>query len=292
MAYKSNVFWYYNWRAVGMPEKYLIRFVNYDWTVLQESYVLKWKIPVYAWDTPEKPVDQEHQIWYDFSWWSPTVVAATADATYTAQYTQVQVALITFRQPTAYWASTYTTLQESYWRVWDTPTYSWSTPSVEKTNEYVYTFGWWDPTPVEVTTTDPVTYTAQFTQGYREYRVRVMRPSSVSDDWTYSSFSNSVRAWVKWNDSIDVTSMLINPIKATGGTVYNFANVGYVWHLNASPRITYPRNITSAPSEAWVATVTTPTSFTLASLWLDPVYDSYSGNDTDFWFRWLYEASA
>lgn len=287
----SNVFWYYNWRAVGMPEKYLIRFVNYDWTVLQESYVFKWKIPIYAWETPEKPIDPEHNIWYVFSWWSPTVVAVTADATYTAQYTQVQIALITFRQPTAYWASTYTTLQESYWKIWDTPVYSWSTPAVGKTNEYVYTYSGWDNTITEVATTDPVVYTAQFAQGDRLYTLRGIRPSSVGDDWSYSSYSQMAMRSIKWNDSIDATSILLWTITGKGSNTFNLTSVIYVWHMNANPKISNPKNVLSAPSATWIATVTTPTSFTLASLWLTPVYDSYYGTDDEFWCRWLYEVA-
>jgi hypothetical protein len=41
-------------------------------------------MPIYSGETPVRPEDEQYT--YTFSGWTPQIVAATADATYTAQY--------------------------------------------------------------------------------------------------------------------------------------------------------------------------------------------------------------
>ena len=65
---------------------YTITFKNYDGTTLQSGEVVKGATPSYTGTTPVKPSTAAYS--YTFSGWSPTIVAATADATYTAQYNQ------------------------------------------------------------------------------------------------------------------------------------------------------------------------------------------------------------
>ena len=67
------------------PTYYTIRFLNWDDTELQNTLVLEGAMPSYTGATPTKPADDEYT--YSFNGWSPTVVAATADADYTAQFT-------------------------------------------------------------------------------------------------------------------------------------------------------------------------------------------------------------
>ena len=67
------------------PNQYTIRFLNYNGTVLQSSQVAQGTMPSYTGATPTKPADANYT--YTFSGWSPAIVAATADADYTAQYT-------------------------------------------------------------------------------------------------------------------------------------------------------------------------------------------------------------
>lgn len=67
------------------PTYYTIRFLNWDDTELQNTLVLEGAMPSYTGATPTKPADDEYT--YSFNGWSPTIVAATADADYTAQFT-------------------------------------------------------------------------------------------------------------------------------------------------------------------------------------------------------------
>ena len=63
---------------------YTITFVNYNGEELQVSPVLEGEMPAYTGETPNKPEDEQYT--YTFNGWSPAIVAATADATYTAVF--------------------------------------------------------------------------------------------------------------------------------------------------------------------------------------------------------------
>ena len=76
------------YELILQPVYYTIRFLNYDGTELQSSQVLEGDMPVYNGTTPTKPEDDDYT--YEFIEWSPTIVEATADADYTAQFKSTQ----------------------------------------------------------------------------------------------------------------------------------------------------------------------------------------------------------
>ena len=71
--------------AATLWPMYSISFVNWDGFVLQSFPVRENTMPVFEGVTPVRAADAEYT--YEFSGWSPEIVAATADAVYTAQYT-------------------------------------------------------------------------------------------------------------------------------------------------------------------------------------------------------------
>ena len=68
---------------------YTITWVNYDGTVLATSEVAEGETPAYAGETPVREADTENT--YTFAGWEPTIVAAVADAEYTATFTATPI---------------------------------------------------------------------------------------------------------------------------------------------------------------------------------------------------------
>ena len=67
---------------------YTIRFLNWDGALLQSGQVKEGDMPAYTGATPTRPEDESYT--YTFSGWNPTIVAATVNADYTAQYTATE----------------------------------------------------------------------------------------------------------------------------------------------------------------------------------------------------------
>ena len=67
---------------------YTIRFLNWNGAELQSTQVKEGEMPVYTGTTPQRPEDGQYT--YAFKGWSPAIVAATANADYTAQFTATQ----------------------------------------------------------------------------------------------------------------------------------------------------------------------------------------------------------
>ena len=79
---------YGGWTIAGKtltPALFDITWVNYDGRVLETDLEVKGNVtPTYDGDTPVKPTDENYR--YVFSGWTPEVVPAVADATYTATF--------------------------------------------------------------------------------------------------------------------------------------------------------------------------------------------------------------
>ena len=150
----------------GTCESYTILFKNWDGTILQSKTAYKDETPNYTGTTPTRPDDEHYS--YAFSGWSPQIVAATADATYTAQFTTTNLYTIVFKN----WDGT--VLQSKKVKNGQTPQYTGETPTRPYDEQYSYTFTGWSPKIVAAT--ENATYTAQF-------RAEEFTCNDVQDTW-------------------------------------------------------------------------------------------------------------
>ncbi len=147
--------------------------INVTWmngtTPLLSDTVLYGGTPEYTGETPTKEGDAQYS--YTFSGWSDgnniygvddPLPPATADVTYTAQYTRsLNSYTVTFANQDG------TVLQSSEFDYGETPVYSGNTPTKAADFDNTYTFAGWDR---EITTvTGDVTYTATYTATARKY---------------------------------------------------------------------------------------------------------------------------
>ena len=154
------------------PRYHTIRFLDEDGTLLEAKQVAEGEVPSYG-ETPTKIADTQHE--YTFTNWSPEVVAATGDATYTAIYTA------TTRKYTITWLNEDgSQLSQAPVAYGEIPAYNGETPTKESSAEFSYAFSGWTTEPVAVT--GEATYTAAFTATKRSYAITwLMDDGSVID---------------------------------------------------------------------------------------------------------------
>jgi uncharacterized repeat protein (TIGR02543 family) len=154
-----------------------VTFKNYDGLVLEAKQWEKGAIPSYSGATPSRPSDAKYS--YVFKGWSPEIVAVSAEATYTAQFTvSVNSYLVTFKNFDG------SVLESRQWEYGSIPSYSGSTPSRPSDAKYSYVFKGWSPEIVAVSA--EATYTAQFTVSVNSYLV------------TFKNFDGSVLESRQW----------------------------------------------------------------------------------------------
>lgn len=152
-------------------DKIVITWKDDDGSVLRQDYVDDGDMPDYG-EAPAKESTAEFT--YTFDKWTPTVVAATEDATYTASYTSVKnkydVTFVAEYNPDAN-----ITVSKEYGEA-----VASFAPQVDGavTAEYTYVFDGWMPVITDQTVvTGGVTYTAKYKQNKNQYTV-----AFVSDD--------------------------------------------------------------------------------------------------------------
>ncbi len=140
--------------------QYMIRFENYDGSVLSKDLWEYGVLPTYS-AIPAKPATAQYS--YIFVGWSPEVVAVTGEATYVAQYDSiVNQYTVTFRNYDG------SLLSEALWEYGVVPSYT-AIPAKLATAQYTYTFAGWSPEIVAVT--GDVTYTAMYDSIVNQYTI-------------------------------------------------------------------------------------------------------------------------
>ena len=142
--------------------KYTIKFVNEDGTVLQETEVAYGETPAYTGETPVKVADEQYT--YTFDKWSPAIKVVEGKATYTATYST------TVNTYTVTWFSNGVAVEtDENVPYGATPEFNGETPEKAADAKFTYAFAGW--TPAISTVTGNVSYTAKFTETLRKYTV-------------------------------------------------------------------------------------------------------------------------
>ena len=140
-----------DYTAQYQRNSYLVRFLNWDRSVLQSSYYYYEDVPTYTGATPTRTG-------YTFTGWNPTISAITADTDFVAQFSQNKY-IVRFLD----WNGD--VLQTSSYNYGDVPSYTGEQPTREG-----YDFVGWNPSISSVTKNQD--YTAHYTQ--KTYTIRFL----------------------------------------------------------------------------------------------------------------------
>ena len=205
----------------SIPREYTISFVNYNGTELLSWKYEYWTLPedITRPSTPSKPSTAKYS--YTFSGWNPEVSRVVWAQVYTATYkSSINEYTITWKDGDG---NTIKTEQVPYDEV---PSYTWTTPTKTRTQQYSYIFNnTWTPTPVAVTW--DFVYTANFDEEVNQYTATII--VSPNDYWTLSQASVTDYYWsdisVNWNVlTISWTNVTATPTPADPEWTYKFDN--------------------------------------------------------------------
>ncbi len=142
--------------------KYTITWKNGDTVLETDTEVSEGTVPTYDGAEPIKAADAQYS--YVFAGWTPEVVAANGDVTYTAVFTSM------LNKYSVTWKNGDTTLETDENVEYGTiPTYNGAEPQKAADAQYVYVFSGWSPVVSEVV--GNVTYVAQFTSAPNSYTI-------------------------------------------------------------------------------------------------------------------------
>lgn len=165
--------------------KYTVRFLNYDGTVLQSDQIEYGAQPDYVGSDPEKEADVQYT--YVFKGWDKTLVTVTGDVDYRATYASVtntyEVRFVNYDG---------VVLQSKDVEYGVVPVYTGETPTKAADDQYSYTFKEWIPEISEVLGT--VTYVASYTPVLNSYTVttKAEKEGVTSGDGIYEYGSKVV----------------------------------------------------------------------------------------------------
>ena len=128
--------------------------------VLATERVLEGSVPTFKGEEPAKAEDDAGI--YTFIGWNPEINAVTGDVTYTAVFDIVEKYTVT-------WKNGETVLDTDLVIEGRMPAYTGETPVKASTVSHTYTFIGWSPEITEATKN--ITYTAQFSESLRVYKV-------------------------------------------------------------------------------------------------------------------------
>ncbi len=137
---------------------YEITWKNHDGTVLKTEEVDEGLMPSYSGATPTKASDSSYD--YEFDGWTPNVVAATKNQTYTAKFKSIQKAPQGTTHTVIWQNHNGAVLKTEQVKEGLIPSYSGSTPTRASTQYYNYEFVGWNRQATKVT--EKQVYTAEY----------------------------------------------------------------------------------------------------------------------------------
>ena len=155
-------------RYSARVNRYDVIFYDEDGTTVLWSWEYEYGTPADAISKPSDPTKEDTAKWdYEFVSWSPEFKPVTWNQTYTATYSSTkqkyEVIFVDENWTTVLWSWEYEYGTDA--RLIERP----ENPIKETTDEYTYTFAWWTPTIVNVTTW--ATYTATYSGMANQYTV-------------------------------------------------------------------------------------------------------------------------
>ena len=158
--------------------KYVVKFVNEDGTLLQSSEVEYGQTPEYIGETPTKTATAQYT--YTFNAWDKEVVSVTGEVTYTATFSStVNEYTIIFLNYDG------TELQSSKVKYGELPVYALATPTKPSTAEDTFKFAGWDKVIASVT--GDATYIATFSSEANSYDVLWVSTDKNGNEYTYTT---------------------------------------------------------------------------------------------------------
>ena len=153
----------YSARFDATVNKYTVKFVNYDGTLLSEQTLDYGTVPAYTGTAPTREAVAQYT--YVWNAWDKEISALLEDTVYTAHFDEIlNYYKITFKNYDG------TILQDDKtFGYGTTPDYLGETPQKPRTPKYNYTFAGW--TPAIDTVTGEAEYTAKFTEAVNKYHV-------------------------------------------------------------------------------------------------------------------------
>ncbi len=153
----------YSARFDATVNKYTVKFVNYDGTLLSEQTLDYGTVPAYTGTAPTREANAQYT--YVWNAWDKEISALLEDTVYTAHFDEIlNYYKITFKNYDG------TILQDDKtFGYGTTPDYLGGTPQKPRTPKYNYTFAGW--TPAIDTVTGEAEYTAKFTEAVNKYHV-------------------------------------------------------------------------------------------------------------------------
>ena len=153
----------YSARFNATVNKYTVKFVNYDGTLLSEQTLDYGTVPAYTGTAPTREANAQYT--YVWNAWDKEISALLEDTVYTAHFDEIlNYYKITFKNYDG------TILQDDKtFGYGTTPDYLGETPQKPRTPKYNYTFAGW--TPAIDTVTGEAEYTAKFTEAVNKYHV-------------------------------------------------------------------------------------------------------------------------